>query len=141
VNRRNFLILLFVLFAVLACKNEKKNLEPEAESPTQSQICYFYGNARCASCFKIEKYTQEVFVENFEDELEFKSFDVSTPENKHFIEDYKLYTQSVILVKIEDGKEIGYQNLDKVWNYLRDEKKFKAYVKGEIDAFLLDKED
>ncbi len=136
--RKYSLLLIAILFFVTSCKGKENELNLSAKSPAKSVIYYFHSNVRCTSCLKIEKYTKEVFEENFKDKLELRIVDVQKSENKHFITDYELYAKSVVIVKIKDGKEVSYKNLDKIWNYLRDENKFKIYVKNEIDTFLMD---
>ncbi len=134
---KRYLFLIMLLFLVVGCKGKEVEKLPSTEVKTKSIIYYFHSNVRCASCFKIEKYTKEVFEKNFKEKLELKSVDVYKSENKHFIADYGLYAKSVIVTKVVDGKEVGYKNLDKIWNYLSDEKQFKTYLKSEIDVFLL----
>ncbi|MDP8216730.1 MAG: nitrophenyl compound nitroreductase subunit ArsF family protein [Candidatus Kaelpia imicola] len=102
---------------------------------------YFYGNYRCASCRAIEAYTKEALDLYFSDEiasgrLEFRAVNVEEKGNEHFVNDYKLYTKSVVLSKVEGGKKVDYKNLEGVWQYLRDKGQFFDYVKKETEAFL-----
>ncbi len=104
-------------------------------------VYYFYGDFRCASCHKIEQYTKEAVEEFFKDalnsgELIFKQVNMDNSENRHFIDDYKLYTKSVILSLVKDGKEIKYKNLPKVWNYLGNRDQFYEYIKSEVTKYL-----
>ena len=106
---------------------------------------YFRGNFRCPSCRKIEQYTKEAINKFFADELKagelvFKMVNVEEKENNHYVQDYKLYTKSVVLSKLKDGKEIDYKNLEKVWSYLRDKERFYHYIKEETGKFLKDKD-
>ena len=135
--KKGFLVLVAGLFLITGCKEDKPDAFEQAKALTQSTVYYFHGNARCMLCHKIENYTKEVFEENFKDKLKLKIVNTDEPNNKHFITDYGLYTKSVVLVKIKNGKEIGYKNLDKIWNYLGDENKFKTYIREEIEAFLI----
>lgn len=116
-----------------------------ASSPSQEKadrliVYYFYNNVRCVSCLKIEKYTKSSLEENFAEKLkdgdmEWKMVNMDEPENKHFVDDYKLITKSVVLSEIKDGKEISHKNLDKVWELLGNEDLFKKYITGEINDF------
>ena len=54
------------------------------------------------------------------------------------MEDYKLYTKSLVISKIKDGKEAEYKNLEKVWDYLDNKEAFYNYVKEEVTKFLKD---
>jgi hypothetical protein len=61
---------------------------------------------------------------------------VDLPENEHFIRDYQLVAKSLVLVNYEDGKQVGYKNLQKIWTYINNEPSFRAYVKDELQAAL-----
>ena len=56
--------------------------------------------------------------------------------NEHFINDYQLYTKSLVISKIEDSKETQHKNLEKIWEYARDKTKFFDYVTNEIKVYL-----
>jgi hypothetical protein len=78
---------------------------------------------------------------NFEEALKsgkvtWRVINVDEPENKHYNDDYQLYTKSLIISEVKDGKEVRWKNLEKVWQYVRDEEKFDAYVKDEIAGWL-----
>jgi len=102
---------------------------------------YFHGNFRCDNCRKIEQYSRESVELYFSEqlktgELTFKVINTDEPENKHFVEDYQLYTRSLIIAEFKDGKQVKWKNLAKVWDYLNDEEKFYEYVKSEIQNYL-----
>ncbi|MCX5884484.1 MAG: nitrophenyl compound nitroreductase subunit ArsF family protein [Proteobacteria bacterium] len=102
---------------------------------------YFHGNYRCSSCRTIEQYSREAIEENFLYQLEkkklfFKVINIDLPENKHFIQDYQLYTRSLIVAGYKDGKQVVWKNLTKVWEYLGDQDKFHEYVRLEIQKSL-----
>ncbi len=102
---------------------------------------YFHGNQRCPTCHKLEKYTKESIEANFKDELDrgtlqLQTVNVEQKENKHFIKDYQLYTKTLIISQQENGKEIKYKNLDKIWEYVSNKNEFMDYVVSEIKEFL-----
>jgi hypothetical protein len=102
---------------------------------------YFHGNARCATCRKIEAYADEAIAQGFVDELasgllEWQVVNIEEPGNKHFIEDFQLVTRSVVLVEYRDGKVIRWENLDKVWQLVRSKESFVDYIQGETTEFL-----
>lgn len=104
-------------------------------------VYYFHGNRRCASCIKIENYTHAAVDENFAEQVKdsslvWKLVNTDEEENKHFLADYQLYTKSVVLSKVVDGKEAAWKHLDKVWDLLDDEAEFKKYITAEIEAFI-----
>jgi len=102
---------------------------------------YFHGSFRCPTCHKLEQYSKEAIEENFKNEiskgtLEFKTINVEEKGNEHFMNDYRLYTKSLVISEVEDGKETRYKSLEKIWEYVRDKEKFFNYVTGEIQAYL-----
>lgn len=114
----------------------------EENKPAEKVIAYyFHGRFRCSTCTTMEKYCKEAIETNFKDalasgKLKFKAINVEEPANEHFINDYKLYTKSLILSFHKDGKEIKSKNLDKIWEYARNKQKFITYIAEEIRALL-----
>jgi hypothetical protein len=109
----------------------------------QSKIIayYFHGEVRCVTCRKIESLSHDVVASDFAGplktgQLEWQVVNVELPENQHFIRDYQLVTKSLVLVRYEDGKQVGYKNLQKIWTYISNEQAFRGYVKGELQAAL-----
>ena len=104
-------------------------------------VYYFLTNFRCPSCYKIERYTKEAVEHYFKDELTsgtlvFKPINIEEKKNQHFVKDYNLYTKSVVISLIKEGKEAKYDNLMKVWEYLGDKEKFYGYIKTETAKYL-----
>ncbi len=58
------------------------------------------------------------------------------PENRHFIEDYKLVTKSLILVKLVNGKQTEWTNLKLVWQLYKNEEAFFNYVNQDVRKYL-----
>jgi len=85
---------------------------------------YFHGNFRCATFTTMEDYSRQAIETNFKDELdsgklEFRAINVEESENEHFADYYQLYTKSLILSFVKDGKEIKSKNLDQIWQLAR----------------------
>ena len=115
--------------------------EKPAEVTDKIIAYYFHGTRRCASCRKIEAYSTEAIETGFVDDLkggtlEWQVINIDDDANKHYIKDYELYTKSVILSHVKDGKEIGWKNLDKVWTLLGSKEGFVDYVQTETRAFM-----
>ena len=104
---------------------------------------YFHGSFRCPTCMNMEKYSREAIDSNFKDalasgDLEFKAVNIEDRGNEHFVNDYKLYTKSLILSLVKDGKEVKSKNLDKIWELARNKQKFIDYVTSEVTGFMKD---
>lgn len=116
---------------------------PAAENPPVDHVVvyYFHGNFRCTNCYNIEKFSREALDENFKDELDsgrlvFKVINIEEKGNEHFVNDYQLYTRSLVLSLVKNQEEIKSKNLTKVWEYLRDKPRFYQYVKDEVSSYL-----
>jgi len=114
-----------------------------AEKPSSGKVIvyYFHGTFRCPTCHKLEQYSKEVIETNFKDtltsgKLEFKVINVEDKGNEHYASDYRLYTKSLILSLVKDGKEIKWKNLDKIWEYVSNKQRFIDYVKSGVADFL-----
>jgi hypothetical protein len=102
---------------------------------------YFHGNFRCTTCRSIEQYSHDAihayFVKELESEkLEFRPVNVEEPENRHFVQEYQLFSKSLVLSLLTDGKELKWKNLTDVWKLVRDKNSFFQYVKDEVGKFL-----
>ncbi|HEX2956339.1 MAG TPA: nitrophenyl compound nitroreductase subunit ArsF family protein [Chitinispirillaceae bacterium] len=132
--------------SVVAKKDSTATETPLANVSTKSEqkkviVYYFHTTFRCQSCNMIEKFTKEAVETGFASELksgslEMKVINVEEKGNEHFAEDYKLYTKSVIVSNVKDGKEVTWKNLDKVWTHLGDPNKFKEYIQTEVKTSL-----
>lgn len=104
-------------------------------------VYYLHGQARCPTCYKMEQYSREAIEANFKDalvsgKLEFKVINVEDKGNEHFNKDYQLYTKSLILSLVKDGKETKWINLDKIWEYAGNKEIFIGYVKNGVADLL-----
>lgn len=124
----------------------KQNMSAQTDVATVakgSQVIayYFHGNFRCYTCHTIEQYSKEAIEANFKNELssgklQFKVVNTDDSGNEHYVSDYQLYTKSLVLSLLKDGKEIKSKNLTKIWDHVRDKQKFYDYVSEEVKDFL-----
>jgi hypothetical protein len=114
------------------------------ESPgpgTRVVAYYFHGRVRCVSCVKIEKLSGKAILERFPEELRtgrlaFREVNIDEPENRHFIDDFRLSSQSLVIVEYRDGRQVRWMNLEKVWTLLDSEKEFFPYVQDGVSSYL-----
>jgi hypothetical protein len=149
-----------MMFCFLACqagqsKPQQKSdaKDPAAAAPPAASakasvdahkkiiVYYFHGNARCPTCYKLENYAKTEIESGFADELkggmlEWKTINVDEKGNEHFNDDYKLFTKSVIVSTVTDGKESSWKNLDQIWQLVYDQGKYREYIHKEIKACL-----
>ena len=159
---RNLIVGLSAIFFVLACqagqsKPQKELKAKESASATSSAktetakasvntngkiiVYYFHNNMRCPTCYKLENYAKAEVESAFADaikkgKLEWKTVNVDDKGNEHFTDDYKLYSKSVIISIVKDGKEASWKNLDKIWELVREQDKYREYIRNEVKACL-----
>ncbi len=110
-----------------ASQEKSANIENSTlGSDTQILVTYFHTTARCPTCIKIERYSKETVGNNFDKELKekkivFRSINMDKPENRHFVQTYKLFTKSLIISLIKQGKEEQWKNLTDIWTLVRDQ--------------------
>jgi hypothetical protein len=115
---------------------------PEVKPQNAKVIAYyFHGTFRCTTCQNIEKYSKEAIERYFPNELkngklEFKALNVEEAENRHYIQDYQLFSRALVISLVKQDKEVTYKNLTDVWKLVRDKDKFFHYVKDEVEIFL-----
>lgn len=104
-------------------------------------VYYFHGTVRCPTCRKFESYCDELIREDFSEQvgngrLEWRIVNVDEPQNKHFVDDYQLYTKSIVVVKRAPGGQAEWKNLEKIWQLVGDKQAFVKYVRDEITSYL-----
>lgn len=116
---------------------------PEDRPTGQVTAYYFHGKARCVTCRRLEAYAGEALQAGFPQELAdgrlaWRTVDTRLPENRHFIADYAIHVQSLILVEMKDGRQQRWKNLDQIWQKVRDKEAYLGYVQEETRAYLGD---
>ena len=128
--------------ADLAKPAKTETAKTEAPKPAHSiVVTYFHNTMRCPTCHKIEELSTQAIKFHFEKELStgklvFRVINVDEPANEHYNTDYQLYTKSLIVSEVRDGKEVRWKNLEKIWEFVRDEEQFDKYVHTEIADWL-----
>ena len=135
--------LILLLLAAVAVIGASSFAVAADNKPAKIIAYYFHGSFRCPTCMSMEKYSREAIDSNFKDalasgRLEFKAINVEDRGNEHFVDEYKLYTKTLILSLVKDGKEVKSKNLDKIWELARNKQKFIDYVTSEITGFMKD---
>ena len=107
----------------------------------QLVVYYLHGNRRCMTCKKLEAYSEEAISSAFKKELDAESIvwrtvNFEEEENIHFVKEYQLYSQSLVLSRLQDGQEIKWKNLDRIWKLVGDKEEFIAYVQNGVREFL-----
>ena len=102
---------------------------------------YFHGDTRCPTCRKIEATAEETIATKFAEELKhgavtWQDVNYEVPADKHFLDDFALVAPSLVLVKTNNGQQVAWRNLDRVWELVGDRAAFSAYVEDGISSYL-----
>ncbi len=139
------LISLLVLAGCVLPLTVRVSAGPQTVSPSpvphKVVAYYFHTNTRCSTCVKIEQYSHEAIEQGFPYELKNGTLDLRVvnyeqPENRHFIQDYKLVSKSLVLVNIVNGKQTRWTNLKMVWQLTGHKDAFLNYVRKEVRGYL-----
>jgi len=114
---------------------------PAQDTASRVVVYYLHGNRRCMTCKKLEAYSEEAVTSGFETQLEdslivWQVVNFEKQDNEHYVKDYGLYTQSLVLSRRQGDKEVEWKNLEKIWKLVGEKKEFISYVQGELKAFL-----
>ncbi len=142
-NLNLILLLVPAAIAVLLASGVFAETQSPEPNPGQHKVIayYFHTNTRCSTCIKIEQYSHEAIEQGFPNELkngalEMRIVNYEQPENRHFIQDYKLVSKSLVLVNMVNGKQTKWTNLKMVWQLTGHKDAFLNYVRKEVRGYL-----
>ncbi len=105
------------------------------------RVYYFHTTYRCPTCHKIEEYTKNAMLSSFSPEIKkgtiiWKVLNVEEPQNQHFVNDFKLFTKSVVVVDEQKGKQVRWKVLDRTWELVHEQSAFSDYIRSEVKRYL-----
>lgn len=136
---KRFFVALMVLFSfstvAMACGDDDKKVDD------QVIIYFFHRDNRCENCVAMENSAREVIEKKFKDELkscvvEYKVLNMDNEENKHYVSEYKLFSDALVFTLIKDGKEIKNENLMKAWALLYKKEKFEELISETVNSYI-----
>ena len=147
---KRYLGYFFLVFALISLAIAIKDLSTTKDSPEKTQnfnkgnhtaIILFRGSGFCPTCDIMEKLTSELFIGALSEDkasgaVIFTKINLEEPANEHFFYDYDLVTTSIVLSRIENGKETRWKNLADGWKLAETSPEaFKQYVEKETRQF------
>ena len=104
-------------------------------------VYYFSTGKECSTCEQIPVYAREALGGEFagavaSGEIVWREYDVDRPEFAHFVADYSIYTKAIVLSRRENGAQVKWKNLEKVWDLVGDRAAFEEYVRAEVREML-----
>jgi hypothetical protein len=139
-RRWPLVILMLSVLAIAAVPLVAAAPAEEAEEQTII-VYYFHGDKRCKTCRTIEAYAEEALQSRFSEELksgllEWQVVNFDQPENEHYLEDFGLYSSSVVIVESDGGKAVRHEILPEVWSLVREKQSFFAYLNTAVRKHL-----
>ncbi|MDD4097449.1 MAG: nitrophenyl compound nitroreductase subunit ArsF family protein [Lentisphaeria bacterium] len=102
-------------------------------------VYYMHTTFRCVTCNTIERMTKEIVEKDFAEALAAGSIEwqeVNFQEREGMAKKYDIASSCVVVVRIEDGRETGFQRLDEVWTLTDKPAAFSEYVAKAIRQYL-----
>ena len=126
-----------------AKRSDESSETPKDADETSHKVVayYFHGTRRCLKCQTIEAYTEETLKSCFAEQMDNENLtwiviNLSEADNEHFIQDFELSARNVVLVEMQDEKQVRWKQLTRVWELVRDKQAFTAYIRDETKDFL-----
>lgn len=90
---------------------------------------YFHAPHRCPTCRKIESFAHEALTPEIEaGHVAWQIADYTTDTNASLVDQFKVFTSTVVLVEVRDGEVVRWKNLEEVWDHTGDQPKFTAFM-------------
>jgi len=137
-------VLISIGFTIGKHSAEKKSLGVDMRKTSLIRVYYMHGTLRCATCNNIEKMTKELLNNKFTKEIadgkiEFKTLNFQ--KNEALAKLFKITFSCVVVAKIQDGKIIAHQTLEKVWELYQKPLAFNNYLSRSIQVYLAPQEE
>lgn len=153
-------LLVFVAASVVGMVLKERAPEPSAQesvlapelaplatsaAPTFPQngvtALYFHGDTRCPTCRKIESTAEEAIAAKYAEEMKrgtvtWQDINYELPSNRHYLEEFGLVAPTLVLVKTNNGQQVDWRNLERVWELVGNRAAFSAYVEDGINSYL-----
>lgn len=96
---------------------------------SQFSAVYFHAPHRCPTCRKIESFSHEALTPEIEaGNVAWQIADYTADANASLVDQFKVFTSTVVLVEVQDGKVVRWKNLEDVWNHTSDQSDFTAFI-------------
>jgi hypothetical protein len=97
---------------------------------------YFHAPHRCTTCRKIESFSHEALTPEIEaGNIAWQIADYTADDNASLVDQFKVFTSTVVLVEVQDGNVVRWKNLEEVWNHTSDQADFTAFINQSWSEF------
>ncbi len=107
-------------------------------------ILQFHRTQRCKFCLNMENHTKETLNTFFPDDIKdenivFRTVDMELPRYKSLIKKYDLFTSTLVLVDVAEGKELRWKIVTEAWYLTNKKQKFIKMLESELLEFQEDR--
>ncbi len=104
-------------------------------------VYYFHQTVRCSTCLEFETFSKKTLDSYFAKEMaggrvEWQVLNMDLPANRHYADEFKLFTKALVIEKVHDGQPVARKNLEDIWAFEGDEAGFTKLVKDAVAAYL-----
>lgn len=104
-------------------------------------VYYFHGTVRCETCLLIEAMAEGTLQTDFPDELTdgrllWRPLSVDLPENAHFVTDFSLGTNELVVLSQRGGGGTAWEKVADIWELAADPGRFRERLRGVVARFL-----
>lgn len=96
---------------------------------SQYSAVYFHAPHRCPTCRKIESFSHEALTPEIEaGNVAWQIADYTADANASLVDQFQVFTSTVVLVEVQAGAVVRWKNLEEVWNHTSDQNDFTAFI-------------
>jgi hypothetical protein len=100
-------------------------------------VYYFHSTTRCEDCLRIEQMAKTIVREDFsqavaDGTLWWRSCNVDLPENLHFIFDFDLTANELVVVRFQEDRPSHWQKVPEVWKLAWDREGLRVILTEKI---------
>lgn len=105
-------------------------------------VYYFHRKFRCQSCEILESTLQNTMQVTYAahfgaGRLAMCVINVDDPENRHYLEQFKILSNSIVIVEKKGGVVSRYKTLEAIWDVSEDRDAITHMLRTEVAGFLL----
>lgn len=104
-------------------------------------VYYFHHTVRCDTCLMIEALAEMTLRAEFPSEisdgtLAWRTLDVQQTENRHFVTDFALHANELVVVRENAGEKTSWKKIPEIWELASDPEQLCLRIKDVVSGFL-----
>ena len=110
-------------------------------SDNQVVVYYFHRKFRCQSCEVLESTLQNTLQVSYADHfgtgrLAMCVVNLDDPVNHHYLEQFEIFSNSVVIVEKKGGKVLRFKTVESIWDVSEDGDAISHLLQTEVAGFL-----